>query len=65
MLHQVMPGTPRAFEPDGILKVTPEVLLSGLPFALRDGVQDALRIFCGSRGGAAEAISYPVSASMR
>jgi peptidoglycan/xylan/chitin deacetylase (PgdA/CDA1 family) len=43
-----------------------KVLLSGLPFALRDGVKGALRLASGgSRGAAASGIRYPASASTR
>jgi peptidoglycan/xylan/chitin deacetylase (PgdA/CDA1 family) len=43
-----------------------KVLLSGLPFALRDGVRSVLRpLSSGLRGGAPDAIKYPASASTR
>jgi peptidoglycan/xylan/chitin deacetylase (PgdA/CDA1 family) len=43
-----------------------KVLLSGLPFALRDGVKGALRLVSGgSRGAVADEIRYPASASTR
>lgn len=43
-----------------------KVLLSGLPFALRDGVKSALQLMSGgSRGAAADAINRPASASTR
>jgi peptidoglycan/xylan/chitin deacetylase (PgdA/CDA1 family) len=43
-----------------------KVLLSGLPFALRDGVKAVLRMVRGrSPGAVADAVSYPASASTR
>lgn len=43
-----------------------KVLLSGLPFALRDGMKSVLRpLSSGARGGAPDAIKYPASASTR
>jgi len=43
-----------------------KVLLSGLPFALRDGARGALRLVRGgSRGVVADEIRYPASASTR
>jgi peptidoglycan/xylan/chitin deacetylase (PgdA/CDA1 family) len=43
-----------------------KVLLSGLPFALRDGLKGALRkMRQGARGGVKGTVSYPASASTR